>query len=517
MRRFRLAINRTLMALLAATLAIPPLVEPLSAASRPSAQQVAKPPKGKAAKARAELEGQLRAHIVELASDEYQGREPGTDGETKTLRYIGRQWFDIGLQSGTNNPLHPWFAPVEIVGRDPSISRAFFTRKGKRVYVPDGAMLVLTTGKRSLVENAPVLFVGKGAALPARADLAGRVVLLLDAGLDHAERQNALLKGGALAVITVLDGNRTLAGVSAHRTRTAYALASDKPVSELEAFMTPEGLNAVLAGSGLDLAQLQTEAAAPGFAPRLIDLGVSLEATTRETRIRTHNIIGKLPGKRPEAGAVLVLAHWDHFGQCAEPPAEDLICNGAVDNASGIAVMTEIARRLADGPQPDRDVYFLATTAEEIGFLGARAFAENPPLPLGRIVAAFNIDTVALAPAGRPFEIVGKGLTPLDPQIEAYAKFAKRRIAPGNAAAPYAHRQDGWALLKYGVPAVMISSSWSDIALVEAFMDSDYHRPGDKVSRGLVLGGAADDVEFHVGLVRWFADPRRVPERGKQP
>lgn len=516
MKRFRLSMNRTLMALLAAALAIHPLAQPLSAASRPVAKQAApKPLKGREARARAELEGQLRGHIVELASDEYQGREPGTEGENKTLRYIGKQWFDIGLQSGTNNPLHPWFAPVEIVGRDPSVSRAYFTRKDRRVFAPNGSVLVLTSGKRSLVENAPVLFVGKGDRVPPTAALAGKVALLLDGGIEHSERQDALLKGGALAVITVLDADRSLDAVSAHRTRTAYALASDKPTSELEAFITPQGLNAVLAGSGVDLSRLQAEAAMTSFVPRLIDLGVSLEATTRETRIRTHNIIGKLPGKRPEAGAVLVLAHWDHFGQCAEPPAEDLICNGAVDNASGLAVMTEVARRLADGPQLDRDVYFLATTAEEIGFLGVRAFAENPPLPLGRIVAAFNIDTVALAPAGRPFEIVGKGLTLLDPQIEAYAKFAKRRIAPGNAAAPYAHRQDGWALLKYGVPSVMISSSWSDIGLVEQFMESDYHRPGDKISRGLVLGGAADDVEFHVGLVRWFADPRRVPGRGK--
>lgn len=510
--------NRTLMALLAAALAIHPLADPLSAAPRPSTKQtVSKQAKAKEAKARAELEGQLRGHIVELSSDAYEGREPGTEGEKKTLRYIGQQWFDIGLQSGTNNPLHPWFAPVELIGRDPSVSRAFFTRKGKRLFAPTGSVLVLTTGKRSLVENAPVLFVGKGSQLPPQTALAGRVVLLLDGGIDDAERQNALLRGGASAVITVLDGARSLENVAAHRLRTSYALASDKPASELEAFLTPEGLNAALAGSGTDLARLQAEAGAPGFVPRLLDIGVSLEATTRETRIRTHNIIGKLPGKRPELGAVLVLAHWDHFGQCAEAPAEDLICNGAVDNASGIAVMTEIARRLASGPPLDRDVYFLATTAEEIGFLGARAFAENPPLPLGRIVAAFNIDTVALAPAGRPFEIVGRGLTPLDPQIEAYAKFAKRRIAPGNGAAPYAHRQDGWALLKYGVPAVMISSSWSDIGLVERFMEGDYHRPGDQVSRGIELGGAADDVEFHVGLVRWFADPRRVPERGKQP
>ena len=76
---------------------------------------------------------------------------------------------------------------------------------------------------------------------------------------------------------------------------------------------------------------------------------------------------------------MLLLAHWDHFGRCAAAPAEDQICNGAVDNASGVAVLTEVARRLVKGPQPDRDIYFLATTAEEIGFLGAEAFAEDPP------------------------------------------------------------------------------------------------------------------------------------------
>ena len=499
MKRFQQAIKRLAAIVLSAAL----IVQPMSLSAKPN-------------KARVELEAQLRSHITELSDDKYEGREPGTEGEAKTLRYIGKQWFDIGLQSGTNDPAHPWFAPVNLIAREPGISRAFFTRKGKRLYVPAGSTVVLTSGKRGLVENAPVLFVGNGETVPPRAELAGRAALLLDAGVENSDRQNALLKAGAAAVITVLDAERTLEQVTTHRNRKGYALASDKLGGDLEAFVTPDALDGVLVGAGLSLRKLKDVAGAAGFAARPIDLGVSLEATTRETRIRTHNVIGKLPGKRPELGAVLLLAHWDHFGRCAEPPAEDQICNGTVDNASGIAVLTEIARRLARGPQADRDIYFLAATGEEIGFLGVEAFAENPPLPLSRIIAAFNIDTVALAPAGRPFAIVGKGLTPLDPHIAAYAKSAKRRLDDDEAANAYVRRQDGWALMQHDVPAVMISSSWSDITLIERFMEGDYHRPGDQLTRGIELGGAADDVEFLVGLARWFADPRRVPLRPKE-
>ena len=494
MNRFWQAMNRVVLPLIVAAL----VLDPVAAASRPN-------------KARVELQAQLSGHIGELSSDAYEGREPGTEGETKTLRYLGKQWFDIGLVSGTNDPAHPWFAPVTIIAREPQLSRAVFAHKNKRTLVPGDAVLVVTSGKRGLVENAPLLFVGTGALVPPRAELAGRVVLLLDGGVNNSDRQNALLQGGASAVVTVLDGDRSLENVTASRSRKGYALAGDKPGGDIEAFMTPAALNSALTGTGLDTAKLQAMAAATGFAPRAIDLTVSLEATSRETRIKTHNLIGKLPGKRPELGAVLLLAHWDHFGRCAAPPAEDQICNGAVDNASGLAVLTEVARRLAKGPQPDRDIYFLATTGEEIGLLGAEAFAEDPPLPLGQIVAAFNIDTVALAGAGQPFAVVGKGMTALDPHIAAAAKANKRKLADGTAANAYVRRQDGWALMKHDVPAVMISSSWSDIGLVERFMEGDYHRPGDQMSRGIELGGAADDAEFLVLLAGWFGDAKKVP------
>ncbi len=503
MKRFWGAANRLASPLLAAALALVPVAA--EAARKPSREELAN----------AQLKTRLLEQITELASDAYEGREPGTEGESKTLRYLGKQWFEIGLQSGTNDPGHTWFAPVTIVGREPDGSRATFAHRGRHLLVSQEATTVLTSGKRALIENAPLLFVGTGQAVPPRSELAGRVAVLLDGEDETSERQNALLKGGATAVLTVLNGTRSLENVSAHRRRMGYALAGEELGGDLEAFITADGMTRALAGSGQTLAGLEQAAAAPGFVPRVLDVTVSLEATTRETRIHTHNLIGKLPGKRPDLGAVLLLAHWDHFGRCVPPPAEAQICNGAVDNASGLAVLTEVARRLADGPEPERDIYFLATTGEELGLLGAHAFAEDPPLPLGRIVGAFNIDTVAIGPAGQPFAVVGKGLTQMDGAIAAVAKAQKKKLFTDDRIAPYVRRQDGWALLQYDVPAVMVSSSWSDMARVERFMEADYHRPSDKVKPGLELGGAADDVGFLTALARWFADPRKVPARAK--
>jgi hypothetical protein len=468
-----------------------------------------------------ELEDRLRSHIQVLASDDFEGREPGTEGEAKTLRYLGKQWFGIGLVSGTNDPSHEWFSPVTVVAREPASYSAQFARKGKRIPLSDDQILVLTSGKRSLVREAPLLFVGKaGTQEFTRNELAGRVAVLLDgvapeSSPEISARQNQLLAQGASAVLTVLDGERSLQQVSARRQRTGYALADDSIGGDLEAFITRNGMDGLLKGSGQTLDQLTQAAAQPGFVPLPIDVSVTLEATTRETTIHTHNLIGKLPGRRPDSGAVLLLAHWDHFGICAEPPAEDLICNGAIDNASGVSALTEVARRLAKGPPLDRDVYFLATTAEELGLLGAHAFAENPPLPPAQIVAAFNIDSVAIAPHGTPLAIVGRGVTALDGDIEKVAHAEKMKIVPGDAANEYMKRQDGWALQQHDIPAVMVTTAYGELARMRAFFDGDYHRPSDDLSHPLQLGGAADDVRMLTALTRWFGDPRKVPLKAK--
>ncbi|MEP7221231.1 MAG: M28 family peptidase [Novosphingobium sp.] len=488
--------NRWWRALLCAALAA--LSPPLNAAPRDKA-----------------LESQLMAHITTLASDDFDGREPGTDGEAKTLRYLGKQWFDLGLISGTNDPGHAWFVPVTLVAREPAGSVVQFSRKGRRLYVGQNEALMLTSGKRALVENAPLLFVGNGAAEAVRNELAGRVAVLLAGPHDDGTRQNALLKAGASAVLTVLDGDRNIAEVAARRRRSGYALASDSLGGDLEGFISAEAFTRLFPGNAQTFAAMKRDADTPGFAPRLLDVNATLEATTRETTIHTHNLIGRLEGRNPSAGAVLFMAHWDHFGRCAEPPAEHLICNGAIDNASGLASLTEVARRLSRVPQMERDIYFVATTSEELGLLGAQAFAEDPPIPLKQIVAAFNIDSNAIAPAGTPLTIVGQGMTPLDAQIAAVAKAQKRKLIDGAAATAYVRRQDGWALLQHDVPAVMVTSAYGDIARMERFFETDYHRPSDVAKPSIELGGAAEDVAFLVALGRWFADPKRVPFRAR--
>jgi len=459
------------------------------------------------------LQEQLLTHIRTLASDDFAGREPGTDGEAKSLRYIARQLYDFGLVSGTNQPANPWFAPVRIVSRRPAAGVAQFYRRGRALPVAAEDVLVLTSGRRALLQGAPLLFVGRGLQVPPRSELAGRVAVLLDrppAGeqVGDTARQNALLAGGAAAVLTVLDGPRNLAMVSEKRSRSAYALASESLGGDVEAYATPAALDQMLEGVPDNLATLQREADKPDFAPRLLDVSASLEATTRETVILTHNLVARLPGKNSDSGAVVLMAHWDHFGTCAAPPAPHLLCNGAVDNASGVAGMIEVARRVAK-LSLDRDVYFVATTGEEWGLLGAEAFAENPPLPLKNIVAAFNLDSLAIAPAGTPLGIVGKGLTSLDTGIANVAREQRRKLDLGEGPNRYIRRQDGWALLGHDVPTVMVTSAYGDLARLERFFDGDYHRPGDVVKPGLELGGAAEDVAFHVALVQYFADNGR--------
>ena len=472
---------------------------------------------GSAASAKPEraLEAALRRHIEILASDDYGGREPGTDGETKTLRYLAREWFRMGLVSGTNDPGNEWFAPVELVERSPARSLAAFQRSRRPLALPAAGILVLTSGPRQLLENAPMLFIGRGgAAIPPRSELAGRIVVLLDAapaGMDAeraAARQDRLIEAGAGAVLTVLDGERTLDGVAARRTRAGYALADDRLGGDLEAFATVDYATRLF---GADWPALIKAAQAADGMPRPLALTGTLEATTRETRIGTHNLIGRLPGRMPDRGAVLLVAHWDHFGVCAEPPAENLICNGAIDNASGLAVLTEAARILAKGSKLDRDVYFLATSAEELGLLGAHAFAENPPLPLAAIVAAFNIDSPAIGPSGMPLTVIGHDRTGLDGDIAKVAKALKVTVETNPVADSFLRRQDGWALLQHDIPAVMVSSSYSDTVRLERFMETTYHRPTDEIGPGFELGGAVEDVAVQVALARYFANVKSYP------
>jgi Zn-dependent M28 family amino/carboxypeptidase len=260
-------------------------------------------------------------------------------------------------------------------------------------------------------------------------------------------------------------------------------------------------------------------AAQPGFRAVRLPVRATLDVSTQVRAYQSNNVIARLRGRGRSGEAVMILGHWDHLGICGAAGQADRICNGAVDNASGMAMIIETARALAKGPRPQRDILFMGTTAEEVGLLGAEYYGANPTVPPGKLVAAINIDTVAIAPAGLPVAIVGRGTTPLDPIIDQTARELGRAVDSDLEANAFIQRQDGYALTRAGVPTVMVGGSFSDLGKLGTFLSGPYHKPEDDLSRPIELGGAAEDTALTIALVRKLADPKvysaaaRVPSQ----
>jgi len=229
-----------------------------------------------------------------------------------------------------------------------------------------------------------------------------------------------------------------------------------------------------------------------------------------------YNVVGRVTGQAPDGRVVLVMAHYDHLGLCAPEGTADRICNGAVDNASGVAAVIAVAERVAK-MQLDRDVWFVTTSAEEWGLLGAKAFADSPPVELGRIIAGFNLDTIAIAPNGMPVAMVAaKGVT-LEPLVRDSAAAMGRSWDGDDEAANFLQRQDGWALAQRGVPMIMAGGSFSDLKLLNTYLEKTYHSPSDELRPHTELGGAVDDANLHVELVRRAASRASLPSFGAVP
>lgn len=444
----------------------------------------------------------LMRDIRVLASDEFGGRKPGTAGERLTTDFIIREFELAGLTSGTNDPGSAWRAPVALVSTTPSSSRVAFGTGRREQVIPATDSAAFTTRLRLLAEGADVVFVGRGAQRLAAEDVAGKVAILLGGPGGSPARRAALFELNPAAVVTVVADSAAIARLNETFGRERLLLAAEETAS-LTAFVTDDAMRMAVGEDAWEYLLEQSED--PAFAARSLDVPATIEATSERREFTSYNILGLLPGEVPGSGAVLLLAHWDHFGDCGEAGSTDLLCNGAIDNASGVAVMIELARRLKLSGPHDRDIYFLATTAEESGLSGAKAFAQSPPVPLDTIVAAFNFDTVAVAPAGSPVGFVGEGRTALDGIIMEVLALGERQLGDPAYAERFVQRQDGWVLLERGVPAVFLSSAFSSEITLGPYLSSDYHQPGDE-TEGIELGGAIDDLLLHEELVRRIAD-----------
>lgn len=459
---------------------------------------------------RGALEERLRGDIAMLASDEFMGRKPGTLGEERTLAYLETRMGEVGLLSGTGDPGSYWRQPVNLVATTPLTGELTLIQGRKRVAVPQSDAVVITKRRRALATSGPgtgvpVVFVGYGDGSVLGDALAGAVaVMLADPGRDAA-RRDALFAQRATAVVTVEPTADDLPRV---QTAPRFELASEE-VDTLAAYVTDAAIADVIGPRRW--ARLKADAQAADFSPIELNFAVAIEATADRQEITSHNLVGMIPGTAPGSGAVLLLAHWDHLGECGATGAADRICNGAVDNASGLAVMLELARQLKSGPPLERDIYVLATTAEEAGLLGARAFVRDPPLPLGGIVAAFNFDMLALAPKGSPVGFIGRGqMSTLDDVILAEIARSGRVEGDQALAESFVRRQDGWVLQQQSVPTVLLSSSYGSRGVLQPFLSSRYHQPSDELG-AIDLGGAVDDLLLHERLIRQIADPARYP------
>ncbi len=458
----------------------------------------------------------LREEIAVLASDAFEGRAPGTPGETKTTDYIVKLWSGTGLKPAGRDG--KWLSPVPLIQRSPVSSKFSFATKEKTLrFVADEIVMIGRDGvyqKKSL----SVVFAGYGIDGDGKAlsGVAGKVVLMLfdepanapQAMKSPRARREALVAAGAEAVLMVADnGQGNWTAIRRQLLSKPIALPSQEKRASLEGAVSSEFAVAMVTAAGRDWDTLRLHAREKTFNTENLGIVANFDVTTDIHIFDSNNVIAKIPGKKKGSGSVLFMAHWDHLGICEPESNNDKICNGAIDNASGVAVLTETARALAKG-RYDRDIYFVATTAEESGLLGAQSFTENPPIPLDQIVAAFNIDTIAVAPAGAKVAIVGRGTTTLDKTIDDIALKLGRSVEPSTDANSFIPRQDGWVLQQKGVPAVMVGGAFSDLGRLQNFLTTAYHKPDDELTDATDLSGAAQDVTLHIELGRYFASAR---------
>ncbi|MBL0925236.1 MAG: M28 family peptidase [Sphingomonadaceae bacterium] len=460
-------------------------------------------------------EADLRGHIEILASDEYEGRQPGTAGEAKTVKYIAEQWAKAGLKPAAADG--SWFEPVPLIQRAQGSSTHIFTAKGRKLRIVSDDIILIGKEAQYAKSGLPVVFTGAGVTSDGsvQADVKGKAALLMfdadtvpDRMKSPRARREALVAAGAEAVIFIGDSQGNWPVLRRALLSRTIGLETIEQRAALEGGISTEFAVAMVTAAGRDWDKLRAHAKQKDYAGEALGIDADFKVTTDVYRFNSSNVIGKLPGRKKGSGAVLYMGHWDHLGICAPEDAPDRICNGAVDNASGIAVLTEVAERLAK-KRHDRDIYFLATTAEESGLLGAYAYAAKPVFPLDQIVISLNVDTIAVAARGAKVAIIGRGNTKLDNIVEGIARKAGRQTEGSSDANAFIERQDGWALTQKGVPALMVGGSFADLDLMQKFLGSDYHGINDELTDKTELGGAAEDADLHIALGQYFADTRK--------
>jgi Zn-dependent M28 family amino/carboxypeptidase len=288
----------------------------------------------------------------------------------------------------------------------------------------------------------------------------------------------------------------------------------------IEGWLTNEVAMETFRRANLDFNELKARAQRPGFRAVRMNLTGSMRLETRTEQRTTYNVVGVLPGTQRPDETVIYSAHWDHLGHCPAINGDD-ICNGALDNATGVSALIELARRFQAAGAPQRSVAFIALTAEEQGLLGALYYSQHPVFPPRNTVAAINMDGINNAGRTHDVEIVGIGKSEMDDLFTEAMHAQGRRVTPDSSPeAGYFYRSDHLHFAQIGIPVLYTSNGVDMVdggtargnAINAAYVANNYHKPSDEVTDDWDMSGGAEDLEALYAVGRRLADGNEWPQ-----
>ena len=497
----------------------------------------------------------LSRHVRVLASAEFEGRAPATPGEEKTVAYVVDELKKAGVQPGGEQG--GWTQAVPLVrAQVEGPVTATLKIGGASQALSNGDDLVLQSLNpvdRVGIVDAPLVFVGYGITAPERgwddykgADLKGKVAVVLVNDPDFETdspgafdgravtyygrwtyKYEELARQGAAGVLIVHETAPAAYGWATVRA-SGLSPVFDSPRDDaatyhtlVRGWMQRDLAVSLFERAGLDFEAEKRRAQTSAFAPVLLgDATLSASFAVKRDQVVTRNVIGRLAGAEQPDETVIYSAHWDAFG-IGEPDASgDAVRHGAVDNATGVAAVIELARVFAAGPRPQRTLLFMALTAEEKGLQGATYYAANPLAPLEKTAAVLNIEMLSPDGPNRDIASWGNGRVSLEGDLKRVAEAHGRTYSPDpNLEAGFFYRADHFAFARAGVPAITVGAGLDRIdggvtsgkALRDAYFARCYHQPCDAWTSSWDAGGQAQDVALLYALGRDIADGRAWP------
>tara|TARA_R110002074_G_scaffold401581_1_gene600206 strand:- start:14474 stop:16090 length:1617 start_codon:yes stop_codon:yes gene_type:complete len=480
-------------------------------------------------------------HIERLASDEFLGRKPFTEGEVLTVNYLKDEFKKLGLMPGNGDSYFQDVPMVEITGT-PS-EQMVISGKNKKINLDYLKDFVATTNKAVTdvsLDNSELVFAGYGIVAPEYGwndyegiDWKGKtaVVLINDPGFKSGD--STLFKGnemtyygrwtykyeeaarqGAAGVIIVHDTEPASYGwnvIESSWTGARLTIASELPKLEVESWISGESAQKMFDASAMKGQDYKSLSRSKDYKPTPLGLNVSVSVKNEIKKDVSKNVVAMIPGTDRKDEVIIYSAHWDHLG-VGKAIDGDSIYNGAIDNASGTAGLLAIAEALKKGEPTKRSIVFIALTGEEQGLLGSAYYAEHPIFDPKKSVANINMDALASPGEMKDLTITGYGHSEMDEYAKAEALKQDRYIIPDpEAEKGYFFRSDHFNFAKIGIPALYASGTYEgfDKSIEEVkelstyYNINNYHQVSDEFNAETTeLSGVQLDLQlfYNIGL-----------------